>query len=371
MLNLKELIETTRVYYCLDCGKCTTSCPVAIRDENFSPRRLVAAGIFDPLDEILQQKFLWFCLTCNTCTQRCPSDVKFIDFVKGLRILGQKSYQSEKNMKCTHGGTIQTWIKIMTLPDLKQNRLNWINSDLKYTTKQGDYLYFTGCLPYYNAYFKYLNTDFTSIGNNTIKILNKLGITPVLLDNERCCGHDLLWSGYIDDFNKLKDLNIEFILNSNAKTIITTCPECTRTLKLDYKELNKIKVVHITQLIDEKIKNKEIQLNLPKEEISKIIYHDPCRLSQHLNIKDEPRQILGNIMEFNKEQCCGTSLWINCTRISKEIQRDRLKESQNKGASTLITACPKCQIHFKCASINEDKINLEIKDIVDFISKFI
>ena len=35
--NVEELVQQTQTYYCLDCGVCTGSCPVARVHPEFSP----------------------------------------------------------------------------------------------------------------------------------------------------------------------------------------------------------------------------------------------------------------------------------------------------------------------------------------------
>ena len=44
----------------------------------------------------------------------------------------------------------------------------------------------------------------------------------------------------------------------------------------------------------------------------------------------------------------------------------RLREARATGADTLITACPKCEIHLKCAlsdQVLRDELQLEVKDL--------
>ena len=43
---------------------------------------------------------------------------------------------------------IQTWMRMMTDPDLKLDRLDWIGEDLK-VSDDSHTIYFPGCLPYY------------------------------------------------------------------------------------------------------------------------------------------------------------------------------------------------------------------------------
>jgi Fe-S oxidoreductase len=68
--------------------------------------------------------------------------------------------------------------------------------------------------------------------------------------------------------------------------------------------------------------------------------------------------------------CCGTTNWMNCDATSKRIQQSRLTEAKATGAETLVTACPKCQIHFRCSECcgSEDKVNINVTDYVNIIA---
>jgi Fe-S oxidoreductase len=75
-------------------------------------------------------------------------------------------------------------------------------------------------------------------------------------------------------------------------------------------------------------------------------------------------------MERNRENalCCGTSAWMECSSYSKAIQTERMQEAIQTGAQTLITACPKCQIHFACAQSGTDT-NLKVIDLYTYLSQ--
>jgi Fe-S oxidoreductase len=109
---------------------------------------------------------------------------------------------------------------------------------------------------------------------------------------------------------------------------------------------------------------------------STVTFHDPCRLGRHMGIYDEPRALISAIpgltfveMPRSRERaiCCGVGGWMNCTSFSKMIQANRLKEARAAGADVLVTACPKCEIHLKCALNDQalrDEVGIEIKDLV-------
>ncbi|MCD6160977.1 MAG: (Fe-S)-binding protein [candidate division Zixibacteria bacterium] len=368
-----EKLKQNRAFLCLECGKCTAVCPIAIYNKSFSPRRMLADGVFYNAADLISDKLLWSCLTCQLCTQRCPVDVKYSDYMRDIRAEASKQ---GKTGSPSHSGALLHLMEMATAPKLKQNRNSWINNKLK-VKKKGDVLYFVGCLPYYQDFFA-KDFDFTpiSIAQDTVSILNKLGIEPVVMDNERCCGHDLYWLGQLEQFDELGRINLELIKATGAKTIITSCPECALVLKKLYSERlgGNLQVKHITEVVFEnidKLKFKNID--------TKVSFQDPCRLGRYMGIYDQPRESLKAIpgLEINEMQhnrrgaiCCGTTNWTNCDAVSKQIQKSRLTEAKNAGAETVVTACPKCQIHFRCSESGDEsqKVNIKITDFVNIIA---
>jgi len=65
--------------------------------------------------------------------------------------------------------------------------------------------------------------------------------------------------------------------------------------------------------------------------------------------------------------CCGVSGWMNCSSCSGQIKSHRLAEAGATGADTLVTACPKCQIHFRCTKSAFD-LKIEITDLLDLLA---
>lgn len=373
--DIKSIMNKTNTFYCMECGKCTSTCPLALVNSDFSPRKIVSSVISGRGISLLTNKQIWACLTCKLCYDHCPSDVHFIDFIRDIRNLAGVEGNSEP---CAHGGLMQTLMRIMTSPDMNQNRLEWLTDDLK-TAETGQYMMFTGCLPYYDAYFDELNLSSTNIASAAVRIMNKSGINPVLSNDERCCGHDLLWSGDTDLFRMLIDRNMRVFAKTGADKIITTCAECYRTLKYDYPKFIEFpyKVLHISEMVNKLPESANFDF---KGDDIKVTYHDPCRLSRHSGVVDAPREMLKmlpglDLIEMrnsgNRSKCCGTSSWMNCDIHSKMIQVSRLKEAKSTGADILITACPKCMIHFKCAQNDPkiaDDIAIEIKDLTEIFS---
>jgi len=163
-------------------------------------------------------------------------------------------------------------------------------------------------------------------------------------------------------------------MDNNVKNILTVSPHCLNAFKNNYSTLpESLGIEHYTEVLDLLIQKGRL---IPTHKFNKTVtFHDPCSLGRIAKIYEEPRDILSDMpgielveMARNRADavCCGTSGWVNCSGCSKQIQMDRLKEAEDTGADTLITACPKCSIHLNCAKYNSE-IGIEIKDITDLI----
>jgi heterodisulfide reductase subunit D len=380
MMNdaMRDIITRNRAWYCLECGKCSAVCPITRWEmrEYTGPRLFVEKAIEGRTDEVLDDLLFWSCLTCKRCSELCPSDVHFAEFLRDARTLARGEGRVGD---CTHGDAIQTWGRMMTDPDLHQNRLGWLGDDLR-VSDDSDTVYWSGCLPYYDTMFKKIGAEGVEIARAAVRILNHLGIEPQVMADERCCGHDQLWEGDVETFRALAELNLAQLKASGARRIVTTCPECARTLKLDYPQFvgsHGLQVLHLAELLAE---SDLLSESRTMNHESRITYQDPCRLGHHLGIYDAPRQVMAGLgldlveMERtrNTSLCCGTSCWTSCGQVSKNIQVERLREARATGAELLVTACVKCQIHFRCAQDDpalREEIGIEIRDLATLVAE--
>lgn len=374
-MSLEDIIKETKTYYCLECGKCTSLCPISRYNTSYSPRVMVENALLGLGDELVYNRELFSCLTCYACSPKCPSDVDYPLFMQKARALAANEGE---HGDCAHSGTIQCLMRLMAQPGISQRRLDWLSPDLR-VSERSEVLFFVGCAPYFEHIFDF-EAKAVNIAQDSIKILNFFGTEPRLLPNERCCGHDLLWTGDLDNFKRLAEHNTSMIREAGVKQIIFSCPECYRTFKEDYPHYVTLdcELQHISEFMAERIGQDGVFREIKK----RVTYHDPCRLGRHLGIYEPPRSVLRAIpglelieMEHDREEslCCGTSAFTNCDACSKQIRVERLLEAKATGAEMLVTACPKCQIHFRCAMVRkgEEKgpdIEIEVTDLVNLIA---
>jgi len=92
----------------------------------------------------------------------------------------------------------------------------------------GNTLYYPGCLTKFVA--KELKEKYE-------KILRKIGIDFIELSElEKCCGSPALKAGYLEDFKKLAEENLKIFKDHSVKKIITNCPACAMTFKIEYSK---------------------------------------------------------------------------------------------------------------------------------------
>lgn len=374
--SVKQLIEDTGAFDCVECGKCTTVCPIAKYDTSFAPRTIVLKAMEGIVDNIANDRSIWTCTTCEQCNSMCPYKVDYSGFIRGMR---EEAAQFGAAPACSQGGVIHSAQRIMANTDLKQKRTAWIKPDLK-TAEKGEVFYFVGCLPHYDAiFYDREGLKLNDIAESAVRIMNKAGITPVVSSEEKCCGHDLNWTGDEENFEKLMEHNVDVIKRSGAKKVVFTCPECYRTFNMDYKDLLgelPFETVHISDYLKELMESGALKIEGTAGGSFSFTYHDSCRLGRHSGVYDSPRALAKSFsgakfveMENTRDKavCCGVSAWANCNANAKRMQIERVAEAKRAGAERMLMFCPKCQIHMACAisekmPVDEATVDVELED---------
>ncbi len=372
-MDKPKKLSQKQIDYCMECGLCTGSCPISRELSAFSPRQMIKRAVLDPDGGLVGSREIWACLSCANCSGRCPAEIDFPEFIRAHR---QQARRAGNFPQESHHGIMQAIAGLQTR-NIKQQRTGWAQNAGQFRDT-GQYFYFVGCLPFFDVTFRYLNLSPLETARSMLTLLNKMGIEPVISDQERCCGHDALWCGDHTTFQKLAESNLAVIKASGAKTVIFSCPEGYVTFKNYYpKHFGALpfEVIHMTEFLARELPKTGLTFQASSAET--ITYHDPCRLGRLAGIYEAPRQLLGMLpeiklveMERNRENalCCGTSAWMECSGYSKAIQTERIQEAIQTGAQTLITACPKCRIHLACAQSGTD-INLKMADLYTFLNQ--
>ena len=367
---------------CTICGRCTSVCPAYLTNKPLDPKKIVL-DTRDYAYEYLENKenkvlglvvgedALWSCTSCGACVHACPVGINQLDLIINYRrgLVEDNNYPSQLNNSYRGmENQFNPWnapknerykfAKELNLVILKEN-----------PNYNFDYLLWMGCSGVYD-----------SKSQKTIKaivnILNKANIKfAVLGDEERCTGDSARRTGNELLFQTLAYENVQTFKKYNIKKIITICPHCYNTLKNEYEFFGiKLEVYHHSEIILNFIKEGKIKINKTAQ---KIIFHDPCYLSRHNNIYEQPREILNNIgnliePERNKKNsfCCGAGggrMWME-EKIGKKINIERTEELLSKNPDLIAVACPFCNIMIS-DGVNRKNSNVNVIDIAVIVNE--
>ncbi|MEO0202609.1 MAG: (Fe-S)-binding protein [candidate division WOR-3 bacterium] len=361
---------------CTICGRCTSVCPAHITGKPLDPKRIVLDTrnyAFEYVKNredkliglVIGEDAIWSCTSCGACVHSCPVGIDQLDLIvnyrRGLYENGiypnslNNSYRGMENQFNPWNAPKNERYKFskeLNLVILKENpNFNF------------EYLLWMGCAGVYD-----------NKSQNTIKALvNILNIAnikfAVLGDEEKCTGDSARRTGNEFLFQTLASENVQTLQKYSVKKIITICPHCYNTIKNEYKFFGlNIEVYHHSEIILNLIKDGKIKLN---KKVQKIIYHDPCYLSRHNGIINQPREILeniGNLIEAKRNKknsfCCGAGggrMWME-EKIGKKINIERVDELISYNIDKIAISCPFCNVMLT-DGVNRREVNVEVKDI--------
>ena len=351
---------------------------------------------------------IYRCNLCGACDVGCKRNLD-LEVLSVLEMLRVKAVEDGQGPMPEQKACADNILKKKNRYGINQKtRFSWMDKNLiggnAKNRVPSELLYFAGCA---SSFVK------KNLAKSTAELLNKMGVGFSVLNGEGsqewCCGHPLIVTGQIKDAKNIVENNLKMIRNTKAKTVITNCAECYKTLKVDYPKIMGFstedlgfKVIHLVELVDDLIGKNEIKFN--KEVKMKVTYHDPCNLGRlsepwiHWEgerrkygvleppkifrrgtngIYDPPRRILNSIpgIEFvemirYKENawCCGSGGGVKeaFNEFALWTASRRIEEAEEMGAEALITACPYCEEQFEEA-VERKNLNLKILDIAELI----
>ncbi|MHA1913978.1 MAG: 4Fe-4S dicluster domain-containing protein [Promethearchaeota archaeon] len=94
---LSLIKDNPSLYPCVQCGDCTTTCPVSkVTNGDYNPRRNIILALSGYKNLLLEGDSLaiWGCTVCNTCDEICPQKIELtqtFSFLKNQSVLQGKS----------------------------------------------------------------------------------------------------------------------------------------------------------------------------------------------------------------------------------------------------------------------------------------
>ncbi len=371
----KQLLDS---YSCTECGRCTAACPANLTGKVLSPKQVIVdirhlmdegmpslrarrngdgEGESKDLIERVGFEPIWDCVTCGACMEECPV---FIEHVPTIMDMRRFMVMEQSNMPETAQQTLQ---------QLEQRGHPWRGTQLTRTTwieemaAEGvevpmfdgsqEYLYWVGC----TGALQERNVKVTKA---LVRLLLEAGVSFGVLGGEEGCSGDparRLGQEYL--YQLQAEQNIATFKAKSVQKVIANCPHCYNTIAHEYPQFDgKFETVHhsvfLAQLIAEGKLRPDATNGLSEKSTT---YHDPCYISRHNSIIDEPRSVLAATgtrpIEMGRCKrgtfCCGAGgshMWVEESRGTR-INDVRTTEAVDTGADLIAVACPFCMQMFE------------------------
>ncbi len=317
---------------------------------------------------------LWACTTCGACVYECPVTIEHIDTIVDMRrnlVLMESEFPPELNNVFKNlENNFTPWAFN------PQDRANWTEGlDVKTMAEDSDceYLFWVGCAGSFDARYQ-------KVSKAIATLFNKAGVSYRILGTEEKCNGDTarrLGNEYLAQM--MMQENVEKLNSYKVKKIVTGCPHCFNSLKIEYPQFGgNFEVYHHTEIIENLISEGKIKLK-EKSDDFKITYHDSCYLGRYNDIYNSPRNSLNSVsgielleMNRNKDKgfCCGAGggrMFLEETEGTK-ININRTEEALSTGADTLASACPFCMTMLTDGVKSFDKQDdVQVKDIAEIV----
>lgn len=386
-LSWRQLIDP---YACIMCYRCQEVCPAYTTGKVLSPAALeinkryflneagsrFASGKAEeqPLVEwAIPTEAIWACTSCGACVEVCPVNNEPMQDILEIRrsqVLMEDAYPSQ--LQAAFRGMERAmnpwgvppnermkWAKGLEVPTVEEN-------------PEAEILWWVGCAPATDARAQKTAVAFA-------QILNAAGVSfAVLGEAEQCTGDSARRAGREDLFFELAAANVEILNEVAPKRIVTTCPHCLHTLKNEYPAYGgQYEVVHHTQYIMELFRNQRLVLAEGKK-AERFAYHDPCYLSRHNGIVDEPRELLGqvvnNLVELPHNRmntfCCGAGgaqIWKEEEHGTERVADHRFQEAAGKNVDVLALGCPFC-LTMMSDAVKDAGSSMVVEDIAEIVA---
>jgi Fe-S oxidoreductase len=323
-------------------------------------------------NSLLSSPNLWDCTTCHTCQSRCPRGIPLTDLI----VESRREVVEKGNLPSEIHDYLNSIQKFRNpFGQSKHKRLEWVKSVEMETVestesmggmqivgkKEFEWLWWVGCMVY--------DTRIAEVARRTARILSEIGTDFGVLEEEGCCGNDVLSLGEAGLFELLREENASIFQSYGVEKLIVSSPHCYNAFKNHY---NNLEVIFLLEFIHDAIKKGHLEFRHDVEAV--VTFHDPCYLGRYNGIYDVPREVLKSIYNIEvvemgrvKENslCCGGGSG-NFLRDKSRSNVTRAREAVRTGADILAVACPIC-LNMLEDAVKVINAEIEVMDVIEVL----
>ena len=217
--------------------------------------------------------------------------------------------------------------------------------------------YFHGC---------FVNFNLPELGQDTLRVLNAMGIGVQLLKKEKCCGVPLVANGFNDKALSHARFNtraFEQALAADSECIISTSSSCAHMLRDDYPHMlgnssdSQVhqRVIFITRFLAGEFSKDNMPELQPVN--LKVGYHSPCHLIRSggvLHTLNVLRAIPGLKLHQLNSNCCGIAGTYGFKKenytTSQEIGEPLFRQIDAGEFDYIVTDCETCKMQIEMST---------------------
>ncbi len=323
---------------CIECLACVSVCPAVDVTKFLGPTamRQEMRLVLDPRDTgdritDAVRDGLFTCTSCQACWKVCPKKIE----IPGKAIEKLRAHANKRGLTLPRHLEVAALIRETgrSIPRTTESFLEKLGEVIEpYGPVKATVGFFVGCM--YNLRQQQSALD-------AMEVLRRNGIRVIIPREQVCCGSPLIRTGQLDYIDTLKKRNIGTFSSRNIDTVLTMCAGCGSTLKNDYK--TPFKVIDINELLT------QYGIEPPARLPIKATYHDPCHLMRGQGIRDQPRELIRQVVDLVEMPsiCCGSGGGVRAGNPDEAaaLGSRRGEEIRKTGAEIVITSCPFCEFH--------------------------
>jgi len=378
----------TEILACIQCGFCRGGCPVFGETgmESYNAKGFVTlafnlfSGDLKPGPDLVDK--FYHCLTCMNCRFKCPPGINIPEIVLGAR------------ERLVEAGLMPAVFKAMTdsmglngnpFDQPQGKRTEFYPEALaarigKEHIARAEVVIFAGCIASYQD---------ISLLQHLVKVLDAAGVNYAAMGNEeRCCGFPAFLIGGDALVKEHVKKNEEAFKRLGVTRLVTQCSGCYRFFKEVFPRHSKygLEVLHSVEYLHKLLKEGRLKFKKPFGKT--VLYHDPCDLGRHMQVFEQPREILKavpglTLLEFpenrNLSRCCGGGGGFKAfdPGMSTDIALKKVRQALALGAEVITSACPTCKDNLALAAArlkeegDADAKRLKVMDLTELLAKVI
>jgi Fe-S oxidoreductase len=311
----------------------------------------------------------------------CPVDIEHVDMIMDMRrnqvMMESKFPREATGMLNNVESTGNPW---GIAGDARMQWAKGMEDDISVIPAGGtipddaEYLFFVGCAG--------ASDDRAMKTTRAVaSLLKRAGVKyAVLGPQETCNGDPARRIGNEFLFQEIAKQNVEKLNGAGVRKIITQCPHCFNTLRNEYPDYGGVwEIVHHAQLLADLVAKGQLQPTVPLD--LSVTYHDPCYLSRHNDVLEDPRLVITATGARQSEMhrcgkrtfCCGAGgarFFMEETE-GKRINTERIEEAVGTDPDVVGTACPFCLVMLddgiKDLQMKGQAAEVEVMDVANLL----